>query len=429
MNNNQFPHSGCWLLRLVCFTLVFHLPFFTGHGLAAQESKRVLFVGNSYTEVNNLPQMVADVAASMGDYLTFSSYTPGGCTFQQHCSNQSMALIRQGGWDAVVLQEQSQYPSFPDGQVQAEVFPYAKRLVDSIYAHGWCTEPMFYMTWGRKNGDAYNAQFFPPLATYEGMDSLLYVRYLRMAADNDASVCPVGRVWRYLHDSHSGIELYQADDSHPTVAGTYAAACSFYTMLFHGNPTDITYCPETLTPTVAQTIRQAVRMVVYDSLPSWQRRRPDMQVVEADTPQYMECSFVLLLDDSDTVFCDWGDGNDTLYTSTPQLSVSHTYTDTGYYIITLTATRHCLDTVVELTFQVGQEGILDLQPPASNLHVYPNPATDQIYVGRCADLVLYTIDGRQLCSRRHSDSMSLDGLAGGLYLLSVDGRMYRIIKE
>ena len=174
--------------------LIFSL--FLPYALPAQESKHVLFIGNSYTEVNNLPQMVADIAVSMGDRVTFGANTPGGCTFQQHCTNQSMALILQGGWDAVVLQEQSQYPSFPDSQVENEVFPYASMLVDSIYAHGWCTEPMFYMTWGRRDGDNYNAQFFPPLATYEGMDSLLYLRYLQMASDNDASVCPVGRVWR-----------------------------------------------------------------------------------------------------------------------------------------------------------------------------------------------------------------------------------------
>ena len=56
----------------------------------------------------------------------------------QHCNNQSMNMICQGNWDVVVLQEQSQYPSFGQEQVEAEVFPYARRLVDSIYenSHG-----------------------------------------------------------------------------------------------------------------------------------------------------------------------------------------------------------------------------------------------------------------------------------------------------
>ena len=90
---------------------------------AQEETKKVLFIGNSYTAVNDLPNMVQQVAASAGDRIDYQSNTPGGCTFQQHCGNQSMTLIRQGNWDVVVLQEQSQLPSFPQGQVEQECFP------------------------------------------------------------------------------------------------------------------------------------------------------------------------------------------------------------------------------------------------------------------------------------------------------------------
>ena len=415
-------------MRKRIIPLLVALVFLSGVAttLRAQEAKHVLFVGNSYTEVNDLPRMVAEVAASMGDVLTYGSNTPGGCTFQQHCTNQTMALIRQGGWDAVVLQEQSQYPSFPDSQVEAEVFPYARRLVDSIYAHGWCSEPMFYMTWGRRDGDSYNAQFFPPLATYEGMDSLLSARYLQMAAANDASVCPVGRVWRYLRRNHPALELYQTDGSHPSVAGTYAAACSFYTMLFHRNPVDIAYRPEALTPAQAQTIRQAVGTVVYDSLSAWQRRRPALRVTDIDTPQYMGCAFAVESEHCDTVRCSWGDGSDTTFAQTAV--VRHTYAAPGTYTVTFTASHHCLDTVVVRTLHVNQEGIPDLQPPTSGLHVYPNPAIDQVHVGAQAELVLYSLDGRRL-RRCHADTLPLEGLASGGYLLTVDGEPIIIIKR
>lgn len=398
----------------------------------AQEAKHVLFIGNSYTEANNLPQMVTDVAASMGDVVTSSCNTPGGCTFQGHCNNQSMTLIRQGGWDAVVLQEQSQYPSFPDSQVEAEVFPYARRLVDSIYAHGWCTEPMFYMTWGRRDGDSYNAQFFPPLATYEGMDSLLCERYRQMGEMNDASVCPVGRVWRYLRTYNSGIELYQSDGSHPSVAGTYAAACSFYTMLFHRDPLDITYHPDALPPAQAQTIRQAVNVVVYGSLPDWQRHQPALQVMEVDTPKYMACSFMLESEHCDTILCSWGDGTDTLFVGMPWLEARHTYADTGLYTITFTASRHCLETVETRSFHAIQEesnGIDDLhQNHNTPVAIYPNPATDRVMASVGTDMVLYTLDGRPL-RRCHAAAMSLDGLSAGSYILTVDGVPYRLIKR
>jgi hypothetical protein len=312
-----------------------------------------------------------------------------------------------------VLQEQSQYPSFPDFQVQSEVFPYAERLVDSIYAHGWCTEPMFYMTWGRKNGDQQNAQFFPPLATYEGMDSLLYERYMQMGADNDASVCPVGRVWRFLRTHHREIELYQADGSHPSVAGSYAAACAFYTMLFHGDPDSISF-DAGLPRDVAEIIRGAVRTVVYDSLPTWKRLLPDLQIVAVDTLQYMTCSFGIDFINCDTVLCFWGDGSEEVLT--PNLAINHTYFDTGDYVITLTATRHCMNTVVEHHFHAVAEPEVGI------------PAINRVCAGVEHDLILYSLDGREL-RRRRADRMPLDGLLRGIYLLAVDGVVYRIYKN
>ena len=222
------------LLFQLCLTCVL--------ALSAQDApKRVLFIGNSYTEVNNLPQLVQRVAESVGDVVEYQSNTPGGCTFSQHCNNGSMELIRQGGWDVVVLQEQSQLPSFPQSQVEADVFPYAQQLVSAVYASNPEGEAMFYMTWGRKEGDAPNAAYFPVLGTYEGMDSMLYERYMYMARTYDASVCPVGRVWRYLRANNPEIELYQLDNSHPSQAGSYAAACAFYTMIFHKSPLRIAF--------------------------------------------------------------------------------------------------------------------------------------------------------------------------------------------
>src|SRR4051812_10943292 len=95
------------LLLLACLTALSHKIF------SQPQTFRVLFIGNSYTYVNNLPQIVADVASSMGDSLIFDSYTIGGYTLEQHfadtnCTNK----IKAGGWDYVILQEQSQLPAF-----------------------------------------------------------------------------------------------------------------------------------------------------------------------------------------------------------------------------------------------------------------------------------------------------------------------------
>lgn len=257
--------------------------------LHAQYEPSVLFIGNSYTYYNDLPKMVSDIAASTGEHMTYRSNTPGGCTFSQHCSNQSMTLIQAGGWDIVVLQEQSQLPSFPQEQVEWQCFPYAQQLVDSIYAHNPDAEPMFYMTWGRKNGDTdpNNVAEFPVLGTYEGMDSMLCERYTYMAETNHASLCPVGRVWRHLRTNNPEIELYANDGSHPSLAGTYAAACAFYVMFFHRNPDDITFS-SSLDENTATTIREAVKIVVFDSLEHWRHSFPHVGLDASKTEPSIE---------------------------------------------------------------------------------------------------------------------------------------------
>jgi len=231
------------------------------------DNYKVLFLGNSYTDVNNLPGLVKQVCGSVGDEITYSASMPGGCTFQQHLS-QSMSYIKEGGWDYVVLQEQSQLPSFPIGQFMNESYPYAKQLCDSIRKYNTNAQIVFYMTWGRKYGDQQNAQYYSVLGTYEGMDSLLYARYMMMAEDNEAIVSPVGALWHYIRDNHSDIELYQSDNSHPSLAGSYAAACSFYTIFTRKSPLQITVnCG--VEDAIANTIRQAAQTVVFDSLNKW----------------------------------------------------------------------------------------------------------------------------------------------------------------
>jgi len=377
-------------LLILCCLVGTALPLW-----AQGESRRVLFVGNSYTQVNNLPELVDAVARSAGDWIEYESNTPGGCTFEQHCSNLSMRLIQQGGWDIVVLQEQSQLPSFPQSQVEAQCFPYAQRLVDSVYANNPDGEAMFYMTWGRQNGDPANATVFPPLATYEGMDSLLAERYLYMGRTFDASVCPVGRVWRMLRERHPDIQLYASDGSHPSLAGSYAAACAFYTLIFRKSPLLVSYNPG-LDEAAANIIRDAVQAVVYDTIDFWLRQCP----------------------------------SDTTHTDT--IPPDTTYTDTTQTDTTFTDTTQA-DTTAGFNFQFPEH--------KTQITVYPNPTTSEATIvvdgpAHCFDAVLYDMNGRRLraCKLNQPTSViDMSDLPPGIYLLSIlsrtDTRTIRLVKQ
>jgi hypothetical protein len=100
------------------------------------------------------------------------------------------------------------------------------------------------------------------------MDSLLNLRYRMMADSNNAIVSPVGAVWENIRQNFPLIDLYQADESHPSVAGSYAAACCFYTALFRKDPTLITF-NSGLSATDAANIKNAAKLIVYDNLLNW----------------------------------------------------------------------------------------------------------------------------------------------------------------
>lgn len=398
---------------------VFLFLFLLFFASKSQTTLKVLFLGNSYTSVNDLPGLTFQVTKSAGDSLVYSSNTPGGYTFNQHSTNStSVSLINQGGWDYVVLQEQSQYPSFPDAQVQAEVFPYATALNDMILAADSCTETIFYMTWGRKNGDASNCAVWPPVCTYEGMDSLLHLRYMTMAQDNNAEVSPVGAVWHYLRANAPGIELYNADESHPSPAGSYAAACTFYTSMFRKSPANITY-DYSLSASDASTIRNAVKTVVFDSLAHWFDVDEIPVASFNDNHNGLEVSFTSTSVNAHHFYWSFGDAA----TSTEENPV-HTFGAAGNYTVTL-ITEYCgLYDTTSQTIAAAPVGIETLN---TNVAFFPNPVINILTItteNEIFDVTISDASGRIVLAknliRSQNTEIDLSALEDGIYFVRVE---------
>ncbi len=354
--------------------LLLHLCIFFSLGISNAETKKVLFIGNSYTYVNNLPQMLADVATAMGDTVIFDSNTPGGYTLQGHTTNATtLSKIAVGNWDYVVLQEQSQKPSFPISQVSTDVLPYAKRLDSIIHATNTCAQTVFYTTWGRKNGDAANCAGWPPVCTYAGMDSLLALRYRMMADSNMAILSPVGPVWNKIINTNSNINLYQADESHPSIAGTYAAALTFYSVLFKKDASAITFNAG-LSTTDATIIKNATKLVAYDSLAKWNVGKYDAQAQFTVTKMGpLTFSFNNTSIHATSYFWDFGDGN-----TSNTVNPTHTYLQDGNYTVTLTAFDCKSIAIFKQTFSTVPQSVLENNKHA--LQIFPNPTLNILQV-------------------------------------------------
>jgi PKD repeat protein len=315
------------------------LTIVTSIKLQAQP-KKILFIGNSYVYSNNLPLVLYNLALSNGDTIIYDSSAPGGHTFLQHTTNATtLSKINAQNWDYVVLQEQSQKPSFPPSQVQAETYPYAAQLNDLILANDSCTETVFFMTWGRKYGDASNCAFYPPLCTFEGMQWRLRGSYVEMADDNEALVSPVGEAFKYSRMADSTINLYSPDNSHPSVAGTYLAACTFYATIFETSPVGLSYTAG-LNATQAAFLQQIAHQTVFDSLSVWNINEFEPQAsftytTNGSGPYTYE--FTSTSSNANSYL--WSEGATTS-------SFTHTFAGAGVYTISLIVSNGCaMDTV------------------------------------------------------------------------------------
>lgn len=388
----------------------------------AQLKKNVLFIGNSYTSVNNLPELIKNAALSVGDTLTYDLNLPGGQTLKAHSTNSTTtSKIQAGGWDYVVLQEQSQTPAFPDGQVAQNMYPYAAYLDSMINANSTCVETIFYMTWGRKNGDAQNCQFFAPLCTYRGMDSLIQKRYRYMAEQNNAVIAAAGPLWKYLRENHPSIELYSSDESHPSMAGSYAAACAFYTTIFKKDPTAITF-NSTLSAADAEIIRNAAKLVIFDQQDSWLLNDYDPKANFTYALQNGQVSFTNSSTFSTNYMWSFGDGN-----SSTIANPNHNFTAAGTYEVQLISmncsgeTDTTLQTVIVTSLSIVA---IDSKPTYS---LYPNPAQDFISIS-CEEStpttyrILNSSGALILTSNLNIDSKMIDirTLESGLYFIQFD---------
>ena len=329
-----------------------------------QLKKEVLFIGNSYTYVNDLPNLVKEIALSFGDTLIHDSSTPGGANFNGHSSSaQTLAKINQQQWDYVVLQAQSQELSFSPFQVASDSYPYAEILVDSIFANSSCTEPLFFMTWGRKYGDQSNCQFYPPVCTYLGMQQRLRESYLDMTFTHNTSCSPVGMAWKKSIEIDSTLNLYSSDNSHPSIYGSYLAACTFYASIFKKSAVGSTYWPNAIDSASAYILQQIGSSTVLDSLRVWNIFNADFGF-----QQYNDSiSFTNLSSNYESVFWDFGDG----ITSTDE-NPTHKFTLNGSYTVILTAITNaaCIEDTQTISITVNINTVIDeLKVPNQLLYV------------------------------------------------------------
>ena len=203
----------------------------------AGDPQRVLFIGNSYTGVNKLPEVFLEVVKSSGRPApVVKSSTPGGRTLKQHLGIAgSMKLIEEGGWDVVVLQGQSQEPAIAetDETVRKEFLESAAELCRRVRAKSPQARVFFYETWARHADYWKAAKKGPDIgADPKEMQARLRKWYGFVAKDNAATIVPCGDAWELNYASAAPVRLHTSDHSHPEFVGTYLNALIFFGKIY-----------------------------------------------------------------------------------------------------------------------------------------------------------------------------------------------------
>lgn len=220
------------------------------------DTLRVLFMGNSLTYANNMPLMVDSLAAAAGLVIRSEVMTSGGFALIDHYEiPERRVRVQNGGFDVVVMQQGPS--SLPESRVLLR--EWSKLWEPLIRAGGG--RPALYAVWPEK------ARFnvFPDVSE----------SYRLAAEDVGGYFFPVGDTWLETWSRRPDAPLYGADDFHPSLEGSYAAAVVIVAVLGQRDPEtlpariyrDPASGPEP-DPAVAATIRAAAHAVLGRRPPS-----------------------------------------------------------------------------------------------------------------------------------------------------------------
>ncbi|MEM7503838.1 MAG: DUF4886 domain-containing protein [Pseudomonadota bacterium] len=203
--------------------------------LENEAPERVLFVGNSYLyyndSVHNHVRRIAEDVGPRGVYR-YKSATIGGARLSHHHIDSLLEPGRLGideAFDLVILQGGSAEPLSEDSRAQFRES--AVQMAKKIRATG--AEVALYMT---------HAYVEPDRRYAPNLIDTIAPTYLSVGNALDALVIPVGIAFERAYEQRPEIELHKPfDGSHPSILGTYLAACVVYGSVYGNAVSGIAY--------------------------------------------------------------------------------------------------------------------------------------------------------------------------------------------
>jgi hypothetical protein len=249
-----------YIISLFCVTI------FIGYCLLELSGNdrplKILFVGNSYTYRNDMPLIFEEICKDKGKSVIVESCTKGKASFQIQTSRKELnKAIFSRKWDIVILQGSSRDFVKDSLDVLNETLPAFELIRNKIMRNNPKTNVLLYMTWAYKNG-------YKPMkasSNYNRMTNLVKNAYLNLSTRFNLGVVPVGMAWKSVRSERDDVNLYVKDGAHPSLKGSYLAACCFYTSIFKERATGAKYYSK-LGPKICTYLQKKASKLIIPNL-------------------------------------------------------------------------------------------------------------------------------------------------------------------
>jgi hypothetical protein len=158
--------------------------------------------------------------------------------------------------------------------------------------------------------------------------------------------------WKKSIAIDSTLNLYSSDNSHPSIYGSYLAACTFYASIFKKSAVGSSFWPNAIDSATAYNLQQIGSSTVLDSLAVWNIFNADFTFNQLGD----SVSFTNLSSNYESVLWDFGDGQ----TSTDE-NPTHIYTSSGAYVVSIIAFSNvgCISDTLSVSVTVNSSTAID----------------------------------------------------------------------
>lgn len=218
-----------WVMKLSIKTnniIWFWLTVLELHGVASNaKNMHILFVGNSLTYSNSIPDLIVEFGKLDGNTITYHNLLKPNYSLEDYwLEGQVQKEIRTGKYDIAILQQG------PSALLESQelLLKFTEKIAKICSEYN--VQVALYMVW-------------PSRFRYFDFDNVI-LSYKNVAISTKSLICPVGLVWKKGFDSKSFAlnDFYSIDGFHPTMAGSTVAALTIYASI--SNKSDLNFFNE-----------------------------------------------------------------------------------------------------------------------------------------------------------------------------------------